>query len=444
MKAHTVRVISTCKTISKVMVLSVLVGFVTLNACAQGWQLAKDLKLQADVAVKETYDNNVFLQDTDPGVAGALPAKKDSWITTFSPRLALDYKPSDRFGVATSYALDMAIFHNAHSEDYFAHRFGLTLSGKAEDVVWEQANSFTLIDGNHLGPFYAAPQETPAVGGIPIRDRRDAFVYRGGFKLTWTLGKFFIRPVGSAYIHDFRTDQFLRSEVPPGLFYVNYNDRQDVNGGLDFGYKITDKTSLVAGYRYGRQDQYRGPSVFNATVFADSPYDSAYHRVLVGVEGSLAPWLKLAVLGGPDIRDWQNVLPAGFDRNELLYWIDAAVTLLPTKNDTVVLLNRRYEQPAFTSQSAYEDITYSVSWKHKFNDHWAANAGYQLYIGDWQAPVVREDWINTPSVGITYVHDKHLAADFGYSYDWVESQIPNTSGREFTRHLVWLSAKYTF
>ncbi|MCU0785262.1 MAG: transporter, partial [Verrucomicrobia bacterium] len=141
------------------------------------------------------------------------------------------------------------------------------------------------------------------------------------------------------------------------------------------------------------------------------------------------------------------------DRDEIIYWIDATVTLLPTKNDTVVLLNRRYEQPAFTSQSVYEDITYSVTWKHKFDDHWAANAGFQLYIGDWQAPVPREDWIYTPSVGLSYTHDKHLSAELAYSYDWVENQVtpvpgdPRTQfaeGREYTRHLVSLAVKYAF
>jgi len=440
-----------CRGAAKILVAGIL-ALSTSVAWAQGWTVSSNLTLKADLALKETYDSNVYLQDTAPTntAPGALPAKKDSWVTTFTPRVGLNYKPCAHFGFEASYAPDMVVYHNAHSEDYFAHRFGLTLSGKAENVIWEQINAFTWIDGNNLGPLFATPQDVPAIGGIPLRDRRDAFIYRGGLKLTWTLGKFFIRPVASAYEHDFHTDQFLRTQVPTNLFYVNYIDRQDVNGGLDLGYKVAEKTSLVVGYRYGRQDQYRGPSVFDSTRFADSPYDSAYHRILMGVEGSPAPWLKLAVLGGPEIRDWQHdVMPPGFDRNELIYWIDASVSLLPTKNDTIVLLNRRYEQPAFTSQSVYEDITYSVAWKHTFDSHWAANAGFQLYIGDWQSPVQREDWIYTPSASLSYTHDKHLGGELAYSYDWVENQVPTSistyaEGREYTRHLVSLSVKYTF
>ena len=99
----------------------------------------------------------------------------------------------------------------------------------------------------------------------------------------------------------------------------------------------------------------------------------------------------------------------------------------------------------------YEDIKYSASWKHKFNDHWAASAGFQLYVGDWQKPVNRDDWIYTPSAGLTYTYNKHLSAELAYSYDWVDSKMPASdpdatyaNGHEFTRHLVSLAVKYTF
>ncbi len=406
---------------------------------------------KADLALKEAYDSNVYLQDTAPTntAPGAFAAKKDSWITTLTPRLAITYTSGDAFNAAMSYAPDIVFYHNAHTEDHFAHRVGLTFHGKAEDLLWEQANALTYIDGESLGPLFARPQDVPAVGGIPLRERRDALVYRGSLKIAYSIGKLFLRPVGSAYIHDFRTEQRLSTDVPAPYVYVNFNDRQDVNGGLDIGYKVADTASLIVGYRYGRQDQFRGPSVFDPARFADSPYDSEYHRILAGVEGTPMPWLRLAVLAGPDIRSWRHATPAGFNRDEILYWVDATVTLVPTKADTIVLLNRRFEQPAFTSQSVYEDITYSVTWRHKFNDRLTGSAGFQLYIGDWQAPVQREDWIYTPSLSLTYIHDKHLTADLSYTYDWVENKVPTSiatyaEGREFTRHIVALSLRYVF
>lgn len=436
----------------------VWIGAVAL-AAATASAANTNLIPKAELSLKETYDSNVYLQDTEPTNTAprAFPAKKGSWVTTLTPRVGLDYKPGAAFNLSAFYAPDIVFYHNAHSEDHYAHRVGLTWGGKAKDLAWEQINSFAYIDGSHLGALFARPQDVPAVGGIPLRERRDSLVYRGTAKLTWTLDKVFVRPVGFGYLHDFRTLQLLRHEVAARFgtnapyVYVNEYDRRDLNGGLDLGYQVADKTWLVAGYRYGRQDQFRGPSVFDPNRFADSPYDSVYHRLLVGVEGTPVSWLKLAVLAGPDIRDWQQTTPAGFHRGEILYWVDATATLLPTKADTIVLLNRRYEQPAFTSQSVYEDITYSITWRHKFCDHWTGAAGFQIYIGDWQAPVSREDWIYTPSASLTYTY-KHLTVELAYSYDWVQNKagaVPGTQtafaeGREFTRHMVSLVGRYSF
>lgn len=400
--------------------------------------------VSASVAVKESYDSNVYLQDAEPlpaNVAAAVAAglspvsaKKGSFSSALTLSAGVAYQKSPKFKAAFTYSPELVTYHSAPSEDYAAHRGALNIGGQWDKVSWELLNAATFIDGNKLGPTFARPGEVPAVGGIPLRDRREAFIFRNGFKLTLPIQDFFLRPVANSYIHDFKTEQ--RSSGA-GYTYENYIDRQDISGGLDVGAKIADKTHLVAGYRHGAQEQFR-------LLGADSPYDNSYDRILVGIEGTPWNWLKLAVFGGPDVRSFAAGTPAGFQRNEMLYWIDAAVTFLPTKNDAITLMNRRYEQPAFSSFSMYEDITYDLTWKHKFDDHWAASLGFRLYIGDWQAPVNREDWIYTPSLLVTYTHNKHFSGELGYSYDWVESQVPATAGREYTRHLVSLGLKYTF
>ena len=77
--------------------------------------------------------------------------------------------------------------------------------------------------------------------------------------------------------------------------------------------------------------------------------------------------------------------------------------------------------------------------------------GFTLYIGDWQAPVNRDDWIYTPSAALDYNFNKHLSAELAYSYDWVDSKCPPPrrsaelpNSHEFTRHLVSLAVKYAF
>ncbi|MCX6925357.1 MAG: hypothetical protein NT154_19425, partial [Verrucomicrobia bacterium] len=404
---------------------------------------------RAEAGFKETFDSNVYIQDTEPSsdVPGAVPAKKESLVSTISPRVFLDYMPCTAFKATLSYTPDFTWYEDASSEDNNTHRFGVNFGGTVAETVWDLQNSFTYIDGSTDGPIFGRPGDIPAVGGIPLRDRRAAFIYRSGFRYTEMFGKWMVRPVATAYVQDFKTAQRF---TPPGADYVyeNYIDRQDINGGLDVGYEAVKDLRLILGYRYGRQDQFNAPCGPGGAVIS-SPYGNTYHRILAGAEGAPLPWLKLGVLAGPDIRQFDNDI-SGFNANELLYYVDAFVTILPTKQDSITLSNKRFEQPAFSSFSMYEDINYDITWKHRFNDHWAATAGFKLYIGDWQAPVNRDDWIYTPMVGLAYTYNKHLSAELSYSYDWVENQISTSAagatyadGREFTRNLLSLALKYS-
>jgi hypothetical protein len=422
---------------------------------------ATDVTFKAESSLKETYDSNVFIQDNDPKpanvaaaqAAGLRPveANKGSFVTSVLPRVGLDYKPCAAFGLSATYAPDVVVYHSAHSEDYVAHRGQVDFGGKVADASWELTNTVSYVDGSREGPTFARPDDIPAIGGIPLRDRRAAFFFRNSFSLTEPVGEWFFRPVAASYIRDFKTRQlFIPAATRSEYTYENYISRQDVSGGLDVGYRVVEGLYLVGGYRYGRQDQFEGFDPKGNHV--DSPYDSSYSRILVGVEGSPASWVKLAVLFGPDIRSWDDstrlrqMYPT-FNQNELLYYWDASATLLPTENDTVTLKSVRFERPAFSSFSMYEDVKTDLAWQHKISGQVTASAGFTLYIGDWQPPVKRDDWIYTPNASLTYAFTQNLSAEVAYSHDWVDSRVPHhleplTTSHEFTRHLATLGVKY--
>lgn len=405
------------------------------------------------LTLKETFDSNVYLQDTTPDPASvaaaaaagleAVSAKESSFVSSVLPRFGLDYKPGPAFTASAAYAPEMTYYHAASSEDYLAHRGTLNLGGKFDAATWELLNTASYIDGNDLGPTFARPGDVPALGGIPLRDRREAFIFRNGFRLTYPVKNFFIRPVATTYFHDFKTDQ-RRSPTPGVWVYENYIDRQEISGGLDVGYKLAKQTHVVLGYRYGSQDQ-------GTLLGVSSPFDNSYQRLTLGVEGSPAQWLKLAVVAGPDFRDFKSEPIPGFDSDELLCYVDASVTVIPSAQDSIVLAYRRSEQPAFSSLSMYQDIIYSLTWRHKLGDRFTVGAGFLVYVGDWQPPVIREDWIYTPSASVAYTYKK-ISVELAYSYDWAENEVavvagtPTTyaDGREFTRHLVSLGFKYAF
>jgi hypothetical protein len=437
----------------------VFLHFVGLAVLA-GPVFAADTNLtwKAEASAKETYDSNVYLQDNAPSpanvaaaqAAGLRPvqANKGSFVTTITPKVGLDYKPCAAFNLSAAYSPEIALYTSAEDEDYATHRGTFNFNGAVENTSWELLNTATYIEGSTQGPTFARPDDIPAIGGIPLRDRRAAFIFRNSFRLTQTVGNWFFRPVASSYVHDFKTEQLFQTAAQKALFsYENYVDRQDVNGGLDIGFKAFKDTYLVAGYRYGRQDQLSLPGAGGTTL--NSPFGNYYHRILFGVEGSPASWLKLAVLAGPDIRRFDSGTPVGFDRTKLLCYWDASVAALPDKNNTVTLKSTRYEQPAFSSFSMYQDIKTDLAWRHKFNNQFSAQLGFTLYIGDWELPTHRDDWIYTPNAAVDYNFNKHLSAEFAYSYDWVDSKVPAsveplTNSHEFTRHTVSLAVKYTF
>jgi hypothetical protein len=408
----------------------ILVASTTLAA---PWQVTTNLAFEASATLRETFDSNVYLQDVEPSplVPNALRPFQESFITTFMPRLGLNYRPMPAFGAVISYSPEVNFYHAEPSEDHVTHRGLVNLSGRIRDIVWELPNSLTWIDGNTVGPTFGTPGAPPAIGGVPLRDRRAAFIYRGGVRLNFARDPWLVRPVMNGYVHDFLTEQ----RTDPG--YVNYIDRSDINGGLDLGYQVYEKTYLLAGYRYGFQNQSR---VVNSAF----RYDNEYHRALLGIEGQPASWIRLGISVGPDFRSFGARTAPAFDRDRTVVFVDSTVTIIPAATDTITFTARRLAQPAYGSPTAYEDILYELAWRHTFSERFATTAGFRAYVGDWFLPVEREDWIYTPNGALIYTHNQHISAELGYSYDWVDSKVPNTAGREYTRHLVSLGVRYNF
>jgi len=433
------------------------------GARAQGFKLSDQLTFKADLTFKETYDDNVYLLDTAPYPYLVPPPHsliavpdKGSWVTTVTPSLNLTYLAGPGFSASLSYAPDMVWYESAPSQNYVAHRTNLNFTGKIDEVSYEWLNSAVWTDGSDLALTTMRPGDCRAIGGIPLRDRCEAAVFRDSIKVTIPAGKWFFRPVFASYVHDFRTEQRANLAANKNNYvYDNYIDRWEVSGGMDLGYEVMDRTKVFVGYRYGHQCQgtvLKEGAVPGSVITAESPYDNNYQRLLLGLEGTPAPWLKLAVMTGPETRDWLDATPAGFDRGKTLWYVDAQLTLLPTREDTCALKMTRFEQPAFTSQSVYEDIKYDLTWRHQLSAKLTVGAGFTVYNCVWQDPALRNDWIYTPSLMAGYAFSPNLTAEVSWSHDNAvnkESPVAGTStqyaeGREFQRNLYAISLKYTF
>ncbi len=409
----------------------------SLAVAAQTGRIATNLTYTAALSLKETFDSNVYLQDVEPDrnrVPNAVEPFQQSFVTSLKPFLGIGYTPLKEFNLAVDYAPDFVFYHAEPGEDHVTHVGHVNADGEIKGVQWRTGNMLKWIQGSCEGLYFGGPGGVPALGGIPIRDRRAQFVYLGDVDITWEKNKWFVRPLAHAYWHDFHTIQLDPRQYPG---YENYLDRREFNAGIDIGHDLNESSRLYVGYRYGQEIQGRTPiSPFH--------YDSEYHRPVAGIEGQPLSWLKANGSVGPDIHHTIHDPSPLFEPNYTTVWANIVVTVMPTEKDDIIFTWKQNTQPAFAATSVYDDIIYDGAYKHRFSDNWGLGAGFRLYIGNWLAPANREDWIYTARAALTYTHNNHLRAELGYSYDWAESKVPNTEGREFTRHLASIGATYSF
>jgi hypothetical protein len=397
------------------------------------------------LGVKESYDNNVFLSEV-----GSL-ADRDSWVTSVAPKVGFNFAPllGDQKTLqvlSLGYAPEFVIYHDESSESYNAHRTAATVQGKAGDVSFTVDNGFNYIDGNTDGPIYNKGRS--AFGAVLLSTRRAQYQDKGKIAIQYDQEKWFVRPTASLLYFDFLTN--LRTT--PG--YDNYADREDINGGVDFGYKLQPKLALTLGYRYGHQwQQQYGPSIDK--LHLSSPND--YQRVLFGVEGKPWNWLTASLQVGPDIRNYQENSPTHTtpvnDKNPVKYYGEGTLTADATANDSFTFKYKQWQWLAVTGKIPYYDSLFDLSYRHKFNAKLSLDLGARLQDWDFtsgnQAASLRDDRQYSFSAGVNYAFTSHFNGNLAYvaelgrnAQDALTDAVIAT--REFDHHLVSLSFQYKF
>lgn len=381
-------------------------------------------KVGIQAAVKEAFDSNVHLQsETDL-------ANRSSFVSTLMAGVSGAWNPG-RPTFRLDYQPEINWFHAEPSEDFVVHRGSGRFGWKGLGTVLDVSASVVGIDGSSTGPTYCGPGGAPATGGVPVRDRRDAVVYRGQAQVAQSMGRWFVRPSATVYEHDFRTVQ----RMDPG--YLNYVDRNEFTVGADLGWGEDDAPRIWLGHRYGRQDQ-------SPLLGFPEEYDSRFHRVLAGVQATLVEWFDVSVLVGPEFRTYEATVPMGFGSlSKLNLFLDTTLTIRAGKADTVTLAARRFEQPGFAGRAAYEDMTLDVSWRHKLGKAWTLGVGGRAYGTDFLEPVQRDDWVLSVNTLVHWVATPDLAAEASYAYEAGETRTPGATGREYGRHLLAVGVRYT-
>jgi opacity protein-like surface antigen len=280
------------------------------------------------------------------------------------------------------------------------------------------------VNGGADGPIYlddaGKAVSRSAYATSAVRERRDQWQDRAKITLQYDRDKWFVRPSATLLYYELKTN--LRNAVAPFVGYDNYADRYDVNGGVDFGYKVTKPLAVTLAYRYGHQ--YQQQFAFDAAKLS-SPSD--YQRVLLGIEGRPWKWLTVALQAGPDFRRYEpdsasHVTPVN-DHNPIKYYAEASITIEPTPSDSIAIKYKQYQWVAGTGRVPYFESTYDLAYRRKLTKELALDLGLKVGDSDYTSAGtaagtsrLRNDYLYTASAGATYAFTPYLSANVGYSY----------------------------
>ncbi len=427
-------------------------------AVSTAWQ-KPDWLMDLSLGVKESYDDNVLL------VSGNSMQPQPSWVSTVSPKIGFNFAPllGDQNTLQTFsfiYAPEFAIYHNAPSESYDAHKINDSIKGHAGDFSFSLDNAFLYNDGSIIAPRYALNQTTDQrdryrnfYAFAPPRERRNQIQDRSAVSLQYGWDKIFVRPVASLLYYDLKTD-WHNAGVAPYLGYQNWPDRYDVNGGADLGYQVMPGLAVTLGYRYGQQYQQQFPS----TITSDRHYSSSdYQRVLVGLEGNPWSWLNARLVTGPDFRDYNSMAPVN-DSHPVKYYAEAVLTATLTPNQTLTFDYKQWEWVASTGIVPFFDSTFALAYHWNATRQLGLDLGGRVQEADFSsgndmagtAPSLRDDIQYTVSAGVNYAFTPRLNAGLACSYDLGENLLNNlapqyeASYRDFNHLLVSLKVQYKF
>ncbi|MDD5260956.1 MAG: outer membrane beta-barrel protein [Methylacidiphilales bacterium] len=395
---------------------------------------------EASITVKGFYDSNVFLSSAQ-GTTSKPIANRGSFGTSITPKVDFNFVPllglsKDDKCIQTfslSYAPEIVNYEAEPGEDYTAHRFSGQIAGSLAPFSYNLANNLNYIDGNRDTVQYTT---LSALATVATRERREQINDKGRFSLRYDLGDWFLRPVASWCYYDMLTRQQYGAGCQG---WQNYEDRYDVNGGLDVGYQLTPAFAVTTSYRYGHNYQ---------AIFPWSGVNSSndYQRVLGGIEGQPWKWLKLDVQCGPDFRQFGPSVQPGHDRSDTKLFVDGSATISLTSVDTLSLKVKQWEFVSSTGTASYYDVLYDLSYRRKLLSNLTGTVGFQALDWHYDIPTSRDDWEFVYSAGLQYDLNDHfsLLADYSFSRGANGIESSNCIGREFDRHVVSFGVKSKF
>lgn len=384
-------------------------------------------RLRAEAAAKVQYDSNVYLQDGGPAASAGLPAsaaaRAETLVGTLGAGVGATTPATPAGTLSLDYHADLVRFRDFAGEDHADHRLRAGWDGKADAWTWDAAGSFLLTDGSDLGPVYGRVGGGPALGGEPVRARRDQTLAKASARLTRRLDRGWLRALAAYSYQDFDT-RFV-----PG--FASYVDRGETLAGLEAARDLRPGLAIVAGVRAGAQTQGDRPPLHNLNS------SSTLVRALAGLEGAVGPHLKIDLRAGPDFRHYLHQ-PAALAGDRASPYVELAATWTPAAADTVTLGGKHWMWVGGSGRCAYEDSTWDLAWKHRVSGRLNTRLALRFATADSQDLVYPgakpfRDFITTVTLGADYRLAAGTVLEATLSRDEGDSRLPDRPGHEYTR-----------
>jgi len=434
-----------------------IVAGAVLGAGAAGAELVRPAWLtDCSVGVREGYDGNVFQSGVNAKdlpasytvPSGSVAALKNeySWITTVSPKIAVNFSPlldspTNLPVLSLAYAPDFVVYHNQTSESHNAHRVLAAARLKTDPVAFSAENTFAFVDGSDMGPVYPGSYYS-AFATTTDRGRRKQIQECASFSAQYDREKWFFRPTAALMYYNLMTEQLNLSG------YQNYCDRYDVNGGADIGCKLKPDLALTLGYRYGHQYQQQ---------YAFSPYSASsdYQRVLVGLEGNPFTWLNVKMVSGPDFRSYQgdsagHTTPVN-NLHPVKYYGEALIAATLAPGNTLTFKYKVWEWVSGNGKVPYCDGSYELAYHRQLTQRLGFDlagkfTSYDFTSGNLPA-CKRHDLLYTASTGVNYAINTHVSIGVNGILNWGrngQDDVANSGTREFNQQMVSVGTQWRF
>jgi hypothetical protein len=207
------------------------------------------------------------------------------------------------------------------------------------------------------------------------------------------------------------------------------------------------QTVLVLGYNYGMVD-YTGDE-FITPFFTSDDRDSTSHYIYGGVDQTFTSDLTGSLrLGAQRIEFDSNNVGEGSDWSP---YADASLNYSYMAGSSVTVGARHSRTSTdVVRPSGAGDITSDaqstagyVNWIHTFFPEFAVNAMATIQHSTFNGGASDDDTevLVMAGVGLTYQFNQYFAAEAGYNFDKVNSDV---AGREFTRNRVYVGLKASY